>query len=204
MKYISLDIETTALRPKEPKNIIGISMIYEDSRVDTDLYKLPHFTRLIARDTWTGSTYALGMNGWLLDMISGRTESKFKISDATVWAKEASDWLHAISAKFNKGNRLVLAGKNVGSFDLQFLPSIISKHFMARLIDPGSRMFDWDDEKPPSLGDCKKMAGLPPDVAHDMYEDALDVIRVNRWDRDNRKTLGLDRKSRFDEVIKKL
>jgi hypothetical protein len=187
MDYVSLDLETTCLAPKEPANIIGISMVYEDSKKDIDLYQLNHFTCLIARPLWKGSTYALGMNGWLLDMIAGRTQSQFNIMDHTAWIPAANDWLHSIRAQFNNNKRLTLGGKNAASFDLQFLPPILQGHFRHRVYDPGSRCMNWDEDVLPELSQLKERAGLPSEVSHNMYEDALDVIRVSRHDRDNPK-----------------
>jgi len=190
MKYVSLDIETTSLSPS-PNNILMISMIVEDTENLVPLEKLPHFTCFIKVDSIQGTPYALGMNGWILDIISGRKENttpylvlpQYSNGGEIVQTAHISGWeevaLKFLNEHFGK-DRITLAGKNVGSFDLQFLPHKLKNRFRHRCIDPGSIFLDWKNDTLPSLGDIKKELELGEEVAHDAYEDALDVIKILR------------------------
>lgn len=186
MKYVSLDIETSALDPKTPENILMISMVVEDSSDPRPLNELPHFTRIIKQSEYTGQAYALGLNGWIFDIISGRVkDDRYEILDGRNLAFGISGELvfyilEFLNLHFNKDEKVTLAGKNVAGFDFQFLPESVQRRFHARMIDPGSMFMDWNEPTLPSLGDIKKKLGMEEEVAHDAYEDALDVIRILR------------------------
>lgn len=180
MKYISLDLETTCIDPKHPGNILMISMIVEDSNNPLPLEQLPHFTAFIRQETIEGSAYALAMNHWILDIISGRKENntKYPIYDGSSWIGPAQEFL---SQHFVAGaGKIPVAGKNVATFDIQFMPKGIKDRFSYKVIDPTSMFIDWDADKLPGLETLKKKLGLGDFVAHDAYEDAIDVIRVLR------------------------
>lgn len=181
MKYVSLDLETTCIEDKRPENILMISMVVEDPRnlVPTDM--LPHFTCFVKASTLSGEPYALAMNGWILDIISGRkvNTTNYPILSKEEWIKEADAFLvHHFGE--SKG-KIPLAGKNVGTFDLGFLPESLKKRFSYKIIDPAMKFTDLlNDDKVANLETCKVKAGLPPVVVHDAREDAIDVINVLR------------------------
>lgn len=83
------------------------------------------------------------------------------------------------------------AGKNFGSFDLQFLKPLVDKTvgerlpFKHRAFDPGSMYFSAGDTELPDLTKCLERAGLQPDSLHTALGDARDVVRLIRF-----KTLG--------------
>ena len=185
MKYVSLDIETTCLKP-HPDHILGLSVVIEDSDFpEIPVEDLPHLTVIINQPVITGQAYALGLNSWILDFISGRQK------DCPYPIIKPSE-LHPLLVSFmseqfpdNYKNpwspkKVTLAGKNVASFDYQFLPPEIQNMFAHRMIDPGSVCIDWKESKPLDLGSLLKRAGYSHDVSHDMLEDARDVIRVLR------------------------
>jgi hypothetical protein len=74
----------------------------------------------------------------------------------------------------------ILAGKNVASFDLQFMPPVIKKLFGSRVLDTGNMYVRYDDVKIPDQGECLRRAGLNHLVAHDAYEDNLQTIQLIR------------------------
>lgn len=177
MKYISLDLETTGTNPDRDQ-ILQISMVLEDtSKPEVAVEELPHFTAFLKHERIEGSAYALGMNGWILDIISGRSKEIPKYPVLDLWIEEA---LAFIDLHFGKENASI-AGKNVGTFDLQFLPWIIRKRIKYRVMDVGPLFTDFANDKwIPDLTTCKKRAGIDTPVAHDAREDALDVIRLIR------------------------
>lgn len=197
MKYVSLDIETTGLNPKTPENILGISMVVEDtSKPDTPLMQLPHFTCFIGHEHISGSPFALHLNAWILKEIDNWLNGKPTKYPCYFPTGPDDKYLAGLNGMYPKGtwleeamlfldkhfgtNRINLAGKNVGCFDLQFLPSMLAERFRSRIIDAGSVLVDWSRDALLDLGTLKKRAGLGDVVSHDMYEDALDVIAVLR------------------------
>lgn len=177
MKYISLDVETTCLNPN-PKNLLMVSMVIEDTKNVKPLNELPHFTCFIDQEEFKGSAFALALNHWILDIISGRSENTygFPIYKSSEWFDHA---IKFIDSNFEDG-KANLAGKNAAVFDYQFLPHHIQKKFRSRIIDPGSVFVDWSKDSLMGLGELKKSLKLDSYVSHNAYEDALDVIRLLR------------------------
>lgn len=203
MKYVSLDLETSSLQP-DPAHILGIAMVLEDTDDPKPLLELPRFVCMIDQGTFTGQPYALAMNAWILREIENFRRNKpakypvylakgvgpstgrigehgFVTRDYSCWIDNAEAWLEQHVGMYNGApSRTNLAGKNVGSFDFQFLPQRIRQWFRHRMIDPGSVFIDWNRQAPPSLDEIKQARNIPGLVSHDMYEDALDTISVLR------------------------
>lgn len=179
MKYLSLDIETTCISPQRPQNILQCAMVFEDTNNPEPINNLPHLNCYIKHDVISGTAYALGMNGWILDIISGRKPSTSRYP--VVSLEEFIYSAHSFLDQYFGEQKITVAGKNVAGFDIPFLPSCISKRFHHRVMDPAMLHIDWTAETTPSLGEIKSKAGwLGEKVAHDALEDARDVIRVLR------------------------
>jgi oligoribonuclease (3'-5' exoribonuclease) len=75
-----------------------------------------------------------------------------------------------------KGEKFVLAGKNVATFDLEILRAngIQMPNVSHRIFDVGSLYFS-DFGYMPSLGEINKKLGKP-EVSHDALQDCYDVI----------------------------
>lgn len=179
MKYVSLDLETTCVEEKSFRNIIGLSMIVEDTMVrGIPTGQLPHFTCLIDQGWWSGNAYALQMNARFLRMIATKT-GPYQVLCPNDARQYASDFLdeHFPDAKYG----IVLAGKNVAGFDYQFLPTSLQKKFNFRMIDVGNHFIDWhNDDMVPGMAQCMSRSGITPNVTHDMYMDAQDNIACLR------------------------
>lgn len=177
VKYVSLDLETTGLNP-EKCNILMVSMVVEDTKNKLPLKELPHFTRIIKPNSIIGEPYALWLNGWILEMLAGQKEPKYPILEEEQFVPHVLTFLQE---QFPDVKRVVLAGKNVGTFDMRFLPKTLQSKFFHRVLDPGSIFIDWNvDEVPPDMKLCKERVSLSGEVTHDAYEDALDVISLLR------------------------
>lgn len=180
MKYISLDLETAGLNPGG-HNILMLSAVVEDSVCPLPLEDLPHFTCYVK--PWTelkGTPYALAMNAWILDIISGRTKCP---NDYPILSlRDMRDGFLSFLSEHFGDERITIAGKNVASFDMQFLKAhTLHDRFRHRVLDVGPLFVDWSsDNSVPDLKTCKQRAGLGSKVAHDAYEDAIDVIRLLR------------------------
>lgn len=182
MKYVSLDLETTCIDPKIPKNILMLSMVVEDTEhVEIPVEQLPHFTCYFVNheDVYTGNAYAISMNGWIFDIISGRGVANYKMYyiDGEDFRKDIKDFLFN---NLGMGSHTI-AGKNIAIFDYQFLPDWLQKCFKKRMIDPGSVFLDFKkDECIKTLDDLKVELGINGDVTHDARKDAMDVIQILR------------------------
>lgn len=181
MKYISLDPETTGLQRKTADSILMISLIVEDTQKKMPLASLPHYTAIIdhgASNFVYGEPYALGMNGWIFKIMTGQSPGPghCKLVPASrVWEEVA------VFVKSHFPNQKPhLAGANVGSFDLQFLPPEIQALFRHRTIEVGSVFADFQKGEVPSFDTVKRLTGVPGPVSHDAYQDALDVIAALR------------------------
>lgn len=179
MKYVALDLETTSLN-HDPDYVLQISMVVEDSsRPEIPVHELPHYTRFINSELIQGQPYALAMNSWILDYLSGRKKNPpYPIVDRWHWPTEAIAFLRQHLPETPK---MTVAGKNVAGFDLRFLPFEVLDCFRHRVIDVGPLFIDWtSDTLVPDLATCKRRAGVDTPVAHDAREDAMDVIRLLR------------------------
>lgn len=181
MIYVSIDIETTGLDPKNDQ-ILQIGAIIEDTSKCLEFDEIPKFDRLIRHERITGSPYALAMNAGLIAKLS---DSVYGIP-AEVAVLQLYAWIieHAgIPMSPNLKLRPVWAGKNVALFDLQFLKNISNwgSYFEGsnRVLDPAILFTDWEkDVRPPSLQDCLRRAGFSDQrvVTHDAVSDAWDII----------------------------
>lgn len=176
MKYLALDLETTGLRPGTDQ-VLQLSMVVEDSAKNTDLRELPHFTCFIKHDEIIGQPFALAMNSWILNIISGRNLGSYPILSPT---EAEAKCLEFLDLHFGS-DRITVAGKNVAGFDIPFLPESIRSLFRHRVIDPGSMFIDWNkDRAAPDLSACNVRAGLDSNVYHDAYQDALAIVALLR------------------------
>ena len=175
-----------------------VGAVVEDTEhPEVPVEELPTFGCYVKYSRYTGSAFALGLNGWIFDIISGRAENKngYPIysgddlyQNANGTALVPKEWEHIFNSwlckQFPLANseipKIVLAGKNVAKFDYQFLSENIQRRFYHRMIDPGSCFIDWSLNSPQSLDDLKKGFNIAGEVTHDAVEDARDVIRVLR------------------------
>lgn len=177
MKYIALDVETTGLDPKTCQ-LLQVSMILEDTKVQKPLGQLDHLTCFIRHPLYMGEAYALRMNGWIFDVLTSRATPQYQIFTLGEFVVEANKF---INFGFGVDEKATLAGKNVATFDLPFLPAELKPRFRHRFLDPGSMFVDFStDEVLPDLQACKTRAGIASPVKHDAYYDAQDVISLIR------------------------
>ena len=187
MRYLSLDIETTCLAPKKPSNILMLSMVVEDTNNPKDLKILPHFTCFFNQKEFTGSAYALAMNSWILDILSGRAETDYPIYriDSESFKKDIDSFLLTHFGEITPEHRvnlppITLAGKNVAMFDFQFLPEWLQDYFSYRVIDLGSVFIDFQGHGIPSTNRLIHDLKLNPEGIHDARVDAMNVINILR------------------------
>lgn len=189
MVYISLDIETTGLKPKE-HDILEIGAYIEDTNKFVGRELLPTFHVYVWKETYRGNAYALAMNARILKKITELHDSndpslvkpeevaikfgQFIFEHRHFWPED----------KFiNQAGPFNLAGKNLAGFDLPFLNELAGwsqLRFHRRILDPAILYHEPDDTVLPDVSLCKKRAGLPELVTHEALDDSWDVIRLLR------------------------
>jgi DNA polymerase III epsilon subunit-like protein len=159
MKYVSIDIETTGLNPKTCQ-ILEFAAVADG--------KEP-FHYYIKHDYLSGDPYALQLNASIL--VSPEP-----------WIPQ--DQLLPLFVHWldSENSKVVAAGKNFGSFDLNFLLADNpewGKLFNHAYLDPGPLYYDPTiDTKVPNLTTCLERAGLHSTSLHTAIGDALDVQRL--------------------------
>ena len=174
MRYVSIDIETTGLRPQQDQ-ILQLAMVVEDTRYpEVPVEELPYFCCFVKHVEYHGNAYALGLNAWILDLLSGRTKAacRYPIWDLDEMTRAAGSFL---SDQLGMRDKINVAGKNAAGFDIPFLPQDLRDRFRHRVIDPGSVFVDWSKDRLPALGDL-----IDTEVTHDALGDARDVITCLR------------------------
>jgi len=103
---------------------------------------------------------------------------------------------NGLESVFKKGEKkLTCAGKNFGSFDLQFLkraPGFTNRIRMEhRTFDPGSMYFRLGDDRIPGTEECCQRANLVTPVVHQALADAQTVIQLIRRSVNRREVMAL-------------
>lgn len=195
MIYVSIDIETTGL-DFENHQIIELGAVIEDTNNRLPLDRLPRYSVVVKPDKYlVGDPFALNMNRDLISLIASGPEKnpEVKFVSASELADDFYNWLleQGLETKLSsKGYEYItinVAGKNFSAFDQIFLekvPNMTKKiRFRRRVLDPSILYLDLENDSVlPSLGDCKKRAGLSMDgfVSHRAVDDAMDVIELLR------------------------
>jgi len=191
MKYVSIDLETTGLSPRQHQ-ILEFGAVIEDTENVLPIEELPSFHSYIKWDTIIGDPYALAMNWRILDVIAKPQmweELGVRVLNPEDLGLVFWDF---IDKHFNSDNdqevfrgKITVAGKNFGNFDNQFLENLPNffRHvrFEHRFLDPGSMYFNPKiDSKPPGLETCLERIGIRKGISHTAVEDAKDVIMALR------------------------
>jgi len=102
-------------------------------------------------------------------------------------ADEKTGKLYPDVANWNKAKQtyLMVAGKNFNSLDKRFIEKLPNWNRLfsvrAGTLDPGMQYINWDeDDRVPSLHECKERAGMNGYVSHNALDDAWDVVCLLR------------------------
>lgn len=188
MRYASIDLETAGDKP-EKHPILEFGAVIEDTNNPLPYDQLPRFQVYIDNgDDILGTPYALQMNAAILKRIALKEEGYEYIKPEEL-GKKFANWLAENGMDENitdEGTiKITAAGKNFGSFDLQFLkrcPGFTEEVTISqRLIDPSVFYVNWEEDKElPNLNKCLERAGIEKTITHNAAEDAIDVVRVMR------------------------
>lgn len=198
--YVSIDIETTGI--DEKSQILQISAVYDDLK--SPISELRTIDLPIKWDVMTHcEPYAMGMNADLLKKMMNKDFETFSPKSAGLsliefltkcyHSENGFDGVNGIGdfyrkEKEGKTKKLVLAGKNVASFDIPKLKAFlktetyIEEHFNNlihyKTLDVGSLYYDVFKDNV-SLSKINELTNRPS-VSHNALDDALDVVYAVR------------------------
>lgn len=189
MKYVAIDLETTGLDPIRDQILQFGAVIGDTGKLDTEDW--PGFEMNMKLSRVEGDPVALAMNAGILKEISDSVNTV----DADTLAVSFRDWLKdsgfpVKNPRIGDGilESVIAAGKNFGSFDLQFIKQwwnyslLRLVPFKHRILDVGSMWSQADDVVIPDLEECKRRAGVKGRVSHRALDDAHDVVAcVQAW-----------------------
>jgi inhibitor of KinA sporulation pathway (predicted exonuclease) len=181
--YVSIDIETTGI-DEDICQVLSVGAVIDDWVSPVE--ELPTFHGYVDHGVFQGTAYALSMHPHIFRTIA---VDRFK-HDPVVYrpndvAEAFEKWLRDNEID-PRQKKIVVAGKNFGPFDHQFLKRlpmwkaiIRMKH---RFIDPGNLYYDPTiDDGPPDTKTCMVRAGIDGEVAHTALGDAVIVARLIRY-----------------------
>jgi oligoribonuclease (3'-5' exoribonuclease) len=122
MKYVSVDLETTGLDESYCQILEFAAVIGDTTDFCTPVEEFPSLTYRFYYDRVIGDPYALHLNRGLLNDMVSRPSSYLYINIDSLWSYFAN-WLD--TQKFAIEGKVMLAGKNVGSFDRRFLNRVL-------------------------------------------------------------------------------
>lgn len=186
MKYVSIDIETTGVNP-ERHQIVEFAAVLEDTTRDTPVDQLPAFHTYFDHYVLMCEPYNLAVFRTpeiirqALLVKAGTIPGRIVTIDS--FAKTFAAWL-SDNGLCGGGAKVTFAGKNVGSFDLQFLKRTYDFErlvpYSNRFLDPAAFYAVPTDECLPNTATCLKRAGLDSVVSHTALDDAKAVIMLLR------------------------
>lgn len=177
MKILAIDVETGGLDPKKHSLLEACFVRQEDDGSRQTLRVL------FPADTYKVQAFAARMHG-----ENGLWNELILYNDNQYWCRKVTDELYicqkdAMSLveqvkEFLGGipKHYTVIGKNVTGFDLPFFyeqTCFERSFFRHRAVDIGTLFLRHDDSLVPDLKECLKRAGLPDQVAHRAYDDAI-------------------------------
>ena len=171
--------------------VLELAAVVEDTRrtAATPLAELPAFRRALRHPEICGTAGALALNARLLVELADKTKlAAPDICGPDEVLAQLREFLLANGFKTNKKDCLsvVIAGKNVATFDLLFLRQLPGWGTLLKAepatLDPAAFYLNWHkDSRLPTMLICQARAGqAEPHVAHEALADALEVVRLLR------------------------
>jgi oligoribonuclease (3'-5' exoribonuclease) len=186
MRYVCIDIETTGLDPVNDQILQFAAVIRDTDKMSEPVEKSPRMVCYVEHDRYQGQPYALALNS---DILSELSKPVYKRKMTTIKAENLSQefWLFLAGNGYTQSENskrvsFTGAGKNFGTFDLQFLKNQKdwAKYLLvdSRVLDPAMLFIRPTDKKLPGLKNCLQRIGIEKEISHDALEDVYDTIIV--------------------------
>ena len=182
MKYFSLDTETTGT-DRQNHQVLSAALVFEDTNKNPlrPVEELPYFEGRVVYSELVGSPFALNLNRDLIaSMPKNPDRANGWYSNTTELCGLMQVFIRNLRVNLALGydDPIIIAGKNVAGFDLQFLPEF-RRICHYRTLDVGSVIMGadrerWEEKDIPSLNE------LVPGQTHNALDDARDVITALR------------------------
>lgn len=185
--YVSIDIETTGI--SDESHILQIAAVYDDLVSPID--ELKTFNVAIKYDVMTHcEPYAMGMNAELLKKLMDKNFGITPENSVRELMRFLGEVSRDSSEKLGKTSSIILAGKNVASFDIPKLKLHVdsfggmraSEEFYRlihyKTLDVGSLYYDVFGDNV-SLSKINELTRRK-EVSHDALDDAMDVVYAVR------------------------
>jgi hypothetical protein len=190
MRYVSIDLEMSGPDPLRHQ-VLELAAVVENTNqtAHLPLEELPAFRRALRHPEICGTAGALALNAGLLHELADKTKlTAPDICRPDEVLPQLREFLLANGFKTNKKDcvSIVMAGKNVATFDLLFLRELPGWGTLVRsepaTLDPAAFYLNWHkDSRLPTMLICQARAGqAEPHVAHQALADALEVVRLLR------------------------
>ncbi len=195
MKYISIDIETSGLSPKNC-DIIQFAAVIDDLANPRPIEELPKLVLYFKQPVYSGEPYALSMHSEIFKKLA-KNNTRSEGHEIFCEIKDLPYLLKGFLSRNGFGftvdsnatylkecYEVNVAGKNAAGFDIPFLKEKISDwdgiYFRHRVLDPAILYYEKGDEALPDTKKCMERAGISGEVAHTALEDALVVVKLIR------------------------
>lgn len=184
MRYVCIDIETTGLDPVNDQILQFAAVIRDTDKMSEPMEQSPTMVCYVEHNRYQGQPYALALNaGILSELAKPKEKRKMKTVSYDQLAYSFANFLTANGYEYSMNSRRVSfigAGKNFGTFDLQFLknlPGWLSTIATdSRVLDPAMLFIKPTDKKLPGLKNCLQRIGIEKEISHDALEDVHDTI----------------------------
>jgi oligoribonuclease len=184
MRYITIDIETTGLDPVKDQILQFAAVIRDTNKMSEPVEKSPTMVCYVEHQRYEGHPYALALNaGILSELAKPKEKRKMKTVSHDQLAYSFANFLIENGYEYSMNSRRVFfigAGKNFGTFDLQFLKNLPGWSSTlvvdSRVLDPAMLFIRPEDKKLPGLKNCLQRIGINKEISHDALEDVHDTI----------------------------
>lgn len=188
MLFVSLDLETLGLGRSAP--IIEFGAILADWLTGKMLVKFHTYVTPEDSDSYDNcEPYAMSMHPTILRRIATK-EVGWDYTPIDQLTDAFEEWINNCETDFPSlsTHKLVLAGKNLGTFDLPMLeqqacgwPNFYRERVHHRCIDPGNLFWEPHlDNVLPNSDTCRERAHIErlEEEKHNALEDAEDVVKM--------------------------
>ena len=183
--YLSIDIETTGIDDRS--QILQISAVFDD--LHSSIGVLPTLDLPIKhREITYSEPYAIGMNAELFKKMMNKDFVTYSPVEAAGKLVEFLKEVQTMCGLDEKGKpkKLILAGKNVASFDIPKIRAFLTGNDLIsfdnlihyKTLDVGSLYYDIFQDNV-SLSKINELTGRK-EVSHNALDDAFDVVYAVR------------------------